>query len=121
MGKADLIDNDRGLTTDHRRGFVKVVADGDGVLLGGVMVGPRAGEVMHELALAVQLGAKAADVARTRPRLPNVLRGARRRLRRGKAVSLTRRSWLRRHSAPRLAPRTLVIADISVDEGAEGS
>lgn len=63
IGTADLRDNDRGLTTGQRSGFVKVVAGRDGGLLGGVMAGPRAGEVMHELALAVKLGAKAADVA----------------------------------------------------------
>lgn len=62
-GRADLADNDRALTTDQRRGFVKVVTDEDGILLGGVMVGPRAGEVLHELALAIKLGAKASDIA----------------------------------------------------------
>lgn len=63
IGRSDLRDNDRGLTTGRREGFVKVIADEEGTLLGGVMVGPRAGEVMHELALAITLGAKAADVA----------------------------------------------------------
>jgi dihydrolipoamide dehydrogenase len=63
IGRASLHDNDRGLTTGQRDGFVKVVAAGDGVLLGGVMVGPRAGEVMHELALAIKLGARASDIA----------------------------------------------------------
>jgi pyruvate/2-oxoglutarate dehydrogenase complex dihydrolipoamide dehydrogenase (E3) component len=63
IGRSDLHDNDRGLTSGRREGLVKVVADADGTLLGGVMVGPRAGEVMHELALAVQLRAKASDIA----------------------------------------------------------
>lgn len=63
IGRADLRDNDRGLTTGRREGFVKVIADEEGTLVGGVMVGPRAGEVMHELALAIRLGAKATDVA----------------------------------------------------------
>jgi dihydrolipoamide dehydrogenase len=63
IGRSDLHDNDRGLTSGQREGFVKVIADPDGVLLGGVMVGPRAGEVMHELALAVQLRAKGSDIA----------------------------------------------------------
>ncbi len=62
-GFADLVENDRGLTTDQRRGFVKVIADGEGTLLGGVMVGPRAGEVIHELGLAVSLGANASAIA----------------------------------------------------------
>jgi pyruvate/2-oxoglutarate dehydrogenase complex dihydrolipoamide dehydrogenase (E3) component len=63
IGRSEIIDNDRGLTSDQRAGFVKVVCAPDGTLLGGVMVGARAGEVMHELALAVKLGARASDVA----------------------------------------------------------
>ncbi len=47
-------------------GFVKVVGDPKtGRLLGGHMVGPRAGEVIHELAMALQLKARVADVAQT--------------------------------------------------------
>lgn len=63
IGQSDLVDNDRGLTTGHRRGFVKVVADEEGTLLGGVMCGPRAGEVMHELALAIHLRLQAQVLA----------------------------------------------------------
>ena len=63
VGLADIVDNDRGLTSGQRAGFVKVVTDDAGRLVGGVAVAPRAGEFMHELALAVALGASSQDVA----------------------------------------------------------
>jgi dihydrolipoamide dehydrogenase len=56
-------ENDRALTSDQREGIVKVVADESGRLLGGAVVAPRAGEVIHELGLAINLGATAEQVA----------------------------------------------------------
>ncbi|MBL8158976.1 NAD(P)/FAD-dependent oxidoreductase [Candidatus Saccharibacteria bacterium] len=44
-------------------GFVKVLTDNKGVLIGASIAAPHAGEMIHELALAVQLGLKASDVA----------------------------------------------------------
>jgi dihydrolipoamide dehydrogenase len=55
--------SDRALTSGEMDGFVKVVATPDGRLLGGAAVAPRAGELMHELALAITLGANAKQVA----------------------------------------------------------
>lgn len=46
-------------------GFVKVIADKRGVLLGASIVAPHAGETIHELTLAVQHGLTAAEVATT--------------------------------------------------------
>ena len=63
VGMANIFDNDRGLTSGQRSGFVKVLTDDDGRLVGGVAVAPRAGDFMHELALAVALGASSRDVA----------------------------------------------------------
>jgi pyruvate/2-oxoglutarate dehydrogenase complex dihydrolipoamide dehydrogenase (E3) component len=65
IGRADLFENDRALTTGEREGFVKVVAAPDGRLLGGLACIPRAGEVIHELGLAIRLGATAQQVATT--------------------------------------------------------
>ena len=50
----------RSNTSDFRDGFVKLIADKRGVLIGATVVGPHAGEIIHELALAVrhQLTAK---------------------------------------------------------------
>ena len=55
----------RANTSNQSAGFVKVVTSQTGVLLGGTVVAPRAGEMMQEIALAVQNGLKAQDVAAT--------------------------------------------------------
>ncbi|HWC31013.1 MAG TPA: dihydrolipoyl dehydrogenase, partial [Dehalococcoidia bacterium] len=46
-------------------GFVKVLADETGRLIGGAIVAPRAGEMVQELALAISLGVTAQQVAMT--------------------------------------------------------
>jgi pyruvate/2-oxoglutarate dehydrogenase complex dihydrolipoamide dehydrogenase (E3) component len=62
-GMTGIDASDRALTSGEMDGFVKVVAAADGRLVGGVAVAPRAGEMIHELALAVRLSATAAQVA----------------------------------------------------------
>lgn len=44
----------RSNVTDQRAGFIKLITDKKGVLLGGTVVAPHAGELIHELALAVR-------------------------------------------------------------------
>jgi pyruvate/2-oxoglutarate dehydrogenase complex dihydrolipoamide dehydrogenase (E3) component len=63
VGITGIDASDRALTSGEMDGFVKVVAAPDGRLLGGIAVAPRAGELMHELALAITLGATAKQVA----------------------------------------------------------
>ena len=65
VGMSSIADNDRALTSGAQQGFVKVVTAADGRLLGGVACSARAGELIHELALAIRLGATAAQVAST--------------------------------------------------------
>jgi pyruvate/2-oxoglutarate dehydrogenase complex dihydrolipoamide dehydrogenase (E3) component len=55
----------RSNTSDFRDGFVKLVADKKGVLLGATVVAPHAAEIIHELALAVKHKLTAKDVAET--------------------------------------------------------
>lgn len=55
----------RSNTADVKDGFVKVITDKYGVLVGASIVAPHAGEMIHELTLAVQMGLKASDVAGT--------------------------------------------------------
>ena len=55
----------RSNTSDFRDGFVKIIADKNGVLLGATVVAPHAAEIIHELALAIRHGMTAADVAST--------------------------------------------------------
>ncbi|MBW3538564.1 NAD(P)/FAD-dependent oxidoreductase [Candidatus Parcubacteria bacterium] len=53
----------RANTSNDAQGFVKVITDTKGVLIGASIVAPRAGEMIHELALAIKLKATAAQVA----------------------------------------------------------
>lgn len=55
----------RSNTSDFRDGFVKVITDKKGVLLGATVVAPHAAEMIHELALAVKYQLTAAEVAAT--------------------------------------------------------
>jgi pyruvate/2-oxoglutarate dehydrogenase complex dihydrolipoamide dehydrogenase (E3) component len=55
----------RANTSNVERGFAKVITDSKGVLLGASIVSPRAGEIIHELTLAIQMGLTAQDVANT--------------------------------------------------------
>ncbi len=53
----------RANTSDHSVGFVKLIADKKGVLLGGTIVAPGAGEMIHEIALAINQNLTARDLA----------------------------------------------------------
>ena len=55
----------RSNTSDFRDGFVKIIADKHGVLLGATVVAPHAAEIIHELALAIRHGLTARQVADT--------------------------------------------------------
>lgn len=46
-------------------GFVKVIADKHGNILGASVVAPHAGEIIHELTLAIQHGLTTRDIAET--------------------------------------------------------
>lgn len=55
----------RANTTGVSTGFVKVLASKNGTLLGASIVSPRAGEMLHELTLAIQHNMKARDISNT--------------------------------------------------------
>lgn len=55
----------RSNTSDFRDGFVKLISDKKGVILGATVVAPHASEIIHEIALAVKHGLTAADIAVT--------------------------------------------------------
>ena len=55
----------RSNTSDFRDGFVKLITDKKGVVLGGTIVAPHAAEMIHEIGLAVKHGLTAAQVAET--------------------------------------------------------
>lgn len=51
--------------TDHRLGFVKLIADKKGILLGATIVAPHADEMIHELAIAIRHSLTARDIFET--------------------------------------------------------
>lgn len=53
----------RSNTSDFRDGFVKIITDKKGVILGATVVAPHAAEIIHELALAVKYQLTAHQVA----------------------------------------------------------
>jgi len=55
----------RANVNDIHEGFVKVISDREGKLIGASIAAPHAGEMIHELALAVQMDLLASDIAST--------------------------------------------------------
>jgi len=55
----------RSNTSDFRDGFVKLIADKKGIILGGTIVAPHAGEMIHEIALAIRAGLTTTQLAET--------------------------------------------------------
>jgi len=55
----------RSNTSDFRDGFVKIITDKKGYILGATIVAPCAGEIIHELAIAVKHNLTASDIAST--------------------------------------------------------
>lgn len=53
----------RSNTADFRDGFVKLITDKRGVVVGGTVVAPHAAEIIHEVGMAVKLGLTAAQLA----------------------------------------------------------
>lgn len=62
-GTAKLNTIARSNTSDFRMGLVKIVTDRKGIIIGATVVAPHAGEIIHELALAIKCGLSAAHVA----------------------------------------------------------
>ena len=54
---------DRAVTDGHTEGFTRLVIDGSGRVLGATVVGPRAGDTLAELVLAVRRGLRTRDLA----------------------------------------------------------
>lgn len=55
----------RSNTSDFRDGFVKIITDKKGVVLGGTIVAPHAAEMIHEIGIAVKYNLTAAQIADT--------------------------------------------------------
>lgn len=53
----------RANTSNEFNGLVKIITDKNGVIIGGAIVSPSAGEIIHEIAVAMKFKAKAKDLA----------------------------------------------------------
>jgi dihydrolipoamide dehydrogenase len=79
VGEFPMRASGRALTTGHTDGFVRLVADEDGMVLGGQAVGPEASEMVAEIGLAVERGLTVTDLTETvhaHPTLAEAIREA---------------------------------------------
>jgi dihydrolipoamide dehydrogenase len=80
VGQSDYAEQGKPKALGETEGFVKLVTDADtGELLGGHVVGEQGADIVHELVLAMELGATAEDIADTihiHPTLPEVVNSA---------------------------------------------
>jgi len=66
IGKFPFIANSRAKAIDELEGFVKILADSStDKVLGVHIIGPHAGEMIAEMAVAMEFGASSEDIART--------------------------------------------------------
>ncbi len=66
IGKFPFMANSRAKAIDEPDGFVKILADKDtDKVLGVHMIGPHVGEMIAEMAVAMEFGASSEDIART--------------------------------------------------------
>ena len=66
IGKFPFMANSRAKTIDEPDGFVKILADATtDKVLGVHLIGPHAGELIAEMAIAMEFGASSEDIART--------------------------------------------------------
>jgi pyruvate/2-oxoglutarate dehydrogenase complex dihydrolipoamide dehydrogenase (E3) component len=65
MGFVEIAEASRADTANELDGFVKVIADSDGKIVGASIVAARAGEMLHEIAVAMTVGATTYQIAST--------------------------------------------------------
>ncbi len=66
VGKFSFMANSRAKAIDEPEGFVKILADATSdKVLGVHIIGPHAGEMIAEMAIAMEFGASSEDIART--------------------------------------------------------
>lgn len=73
-----MSDLDRALADGEPRGFVKVVTERNGRILGAHIVGPNGGDLIHELALAMKSGARIGDISQMIHAYPTLAEGVQR-------------------------------------------
>lgn len=73
-----MSDLDRAIAEGETRGFVKVITDRGGSILGAHVVGPNGGDLLHELALAMQAGINIGAVSQMIHAYPTLAEGIQR-------------------------------------------
>lgn len=80
IGRQDLAEQGKPKALGETEGFVKLVTNAENdELLGAHIVGEQGAEIIHELVLAIELGATADDIAKTmhiHPTLPESINAA---------------------------------------------
>jgi dihydrolipoamide dehydrogenase len=80
VGRSDYAEQGKPKALGETEGFVKLVSDAETEeILGAHIVGEQGADIVHELVLAIELGATAEDVANTihiHPTLPEVINSA---------------------------------------------
>ena len=66
VGRFSFMGNGRAKTVFSNSGFVKIIADSNNDrILGAHIIGPAAGDLIHEVCVAMEFGASSEDLART--------------------------------------------------------
>ncbi len=66
VGKFSFMGNGRAKAVGQAEGFVKLIADAEtDRVLGAAIIGPAAGDMIHEICVAMEFGASAQDIALT--------------------------------------------------------
>ncbi|MHB0934968.1 MAG: dihydrolipoyl dehydrogenase family protein [Armatimonadota bacterium] len=74
IGKVPFSASDRAVIQGETTGFVKIIADKmDGQILGAHIVGPRAGDLIHEIALAMKTHTAVSEIGETIHLYPSLL------------------------------------------------
>jgi dihydrolipoamide dehydrogenase len=77
-GKFDYANLTRSIVANEMDGFIKIVAEEDsGRILGGHILGAEASSLIHEVALAMKMGATVSDVGNTFHAYPTLSEGVR--------------------------------------------
>ncbi len=89
---------DRAITDADTAGFAKLITDPKGKLLGAAIVGPHAGEIIHEYVLALSKKMKAADLSNFIHIYPTLAQINRRvaDARRKESLTPTAKKWMKR-------------------------
>jgi dihydrolipoamide dehydrogenase len=78
IGKFDYANLTRSIVANEMEGYIKIVAeDSSGRILGGHILGAEASSLIHEIALAMKMGATVSDVGNTFHAYPTLSEGVR--------------------------------------------